>query len=223
MGFVLFVEGYTEDKALPAFLKRWLDPRLDRPVGIRTVRFDGWAALLKNAPLKASMYLNGPAKDGLIAVIALLDLYGPTFYPSNLIAGSARYTWARGHIEAKVNHPRFFQFFAVHEVEAWLLSDPRIFPAEVRKALPGKIAQPETVNFDEPPARLLKRLYVANTKRSYKKVANGRELFGRLDPEIAYRQCPKLKELLPGVRSISWGKFLRTPCSRCKVPGAQSS
>jgi len=196
MRFVLFVEGHTEDIALPAFLKRWLDPRLGQPVGIRTVRFDGWAALLKDAPLKAKMHLNGPAKADLIAVISLLDLYGPTFYPSHLIAGDARYAWARGHIEAQVKHPRFFQFFAMHELEAWLLSDPRIFPAEIKKSLPGKVANPETVNFDEPPAKLLERLYAAHTKRSYKKVVNGRELFGRLDPEVAYRQCPRLKELL---------------------------
>jgi hypothetical protein len=30
MKFVLFVEGYTEKKALPEFLKRWLDPRLSQ-------------------------------------------------------------------------------------------------------------------------------------------------------------------------------------------------
>jgi len=196
MRFVLFVEGHTEDIALPSFLKRWLDPRLSASVGIRTVRFDGWAALLKDAPIKANMHLNGPAQKDIIAVISLLDLYGPTFYPPNLIATDARYDWARGYIEAQVKHPRFFQFFAVHEVEAWLLSDTRIFPTEVKKSFPGKVAHPERVNFDEPPAKLLERLYAAHTKRSYKKVVNGKELFGRLDPELAYRQCPRLKELL---------------------------
>ncbi len=29
MKFVLLVEGYTEQKAIPAFLKRWLDVRLN--------------------------------------------------------------------------------------------------------------------------------------------------------------------------------------------------
>jgi hypothetical protein len=38
MKFILFVEGYTEDKALPQFLKKWLDPQLPNPVGIQTVR-----------------------------------------------------------------------------------------------------------------------------------------------------------------------------------------
>ena len=196
MRFVLFVEGHTENVALPAFLKRWLDPTLGQPVGIKTVRFDGWAALLKDAPIKARMHLNGPAKADLIAVISLLDLYGPSFYPTNLIAADARYDWARAYIEAQVGQPRFFQFFAVHEVEAWLLSDPKIFPAAIKNSLPGKIGNPESVNFDEPPAKLLERLYVAATHRSYKKVVNGKTLFERLDPEVAYRQCPRLRNML---------------------------
>ena len=45
MRFILFVEGYTEDKALPLFLKKWLDSKLINPVGIKVVRFDGWADL----------------------------------------------------------------------------------------------------------------------------------------------------------------------------------
>lgn len=32
--------------------------------------------------------------------------------------------------------------------------------------------------------------------RSYKKVVNGKELFGRLDPDIAYQKYPKLKALV---------------------------
>lgn len=40
MRFILFCEGHTECKALPAFLKRWLDPKLSSPVGIKPVRFD---------------------------------------------------------------------------------------------------------------------------------------------------------------------------------------
>ena len=55
MKFILFVEGYTEtqDKRLSAYLKRWLDPRLHKPVGIPPVRFEGWAEFVKDAPIKA--------------------------------------------------------------------------------------------------------------------------------------------------------------------------
>ena len=59
-----------------------------------------------------------------------------------------------------------------------------------------KTVNPEKVNFEEPPAKLLERIYSQKTSRRYKKVTNGRELFGRLDPNVAYGKCPRLKELL---------------------------
>ncbi len=196
MRFILFVEGHTENKSLPQFLKKWLDPKIAQPVGIRTIRFEGWPELLKDAPLKAKMHLNGPDKDDIIAVISLLDLYGPTFYPTHMEKCDERYEWGKKYIEDKVNHPCFFQFFAVHEVEAWLLSQPDIFPVKVKNAFPPKIQTPELVNFHEPPAKLLERLYSLHVKRTYKKVVNGKELFDKLDPNIAYHKCPKLKVLL---------------------------
>ncbi len=196
MRFILFVEGYTEDKALPAFLKRWLDVRLIKPVGIRIVRFEGWPELVKDVAKKAKMHLNGPCKEDIIAVISLLDLYGPTFYPETSKESFQRYDWAKQYMEQLVSEQKFFQFFAVHEVEAWLLSDPEIFPQKVKNAFPKKIDRPETVNFTEPPAKLLERLYSLHTHRSYKKVVHGRELFGKLNPEIASQKCPRLRELL---------------------------
>ncbi len=129
-------------------------------------------------------------------MISLLDLYGPTFYPNNLTECKERYHWAKEYIEKKVSQPKFFQFFAVHEVEAWLLSQPDIFPLKVKAAFENKIQSPEKVNFNEPPAKLLERLYPLHISRSYKKVVNGKELFGKLDPDVAYQKCPKLQQLL---------------------------
>ncbi len=203
MRFILFVEGYTEDQVLPQFLKKWLDPRLSNPVGIRTVRFEGWPELVKDAPRKAKMHLNGPAKDDILAVISLLDLYGPTFYPKNLKGPKKRYDWAKKDIERKVDQPKFFQFFAVHEVEAWLLSQPNIFPVKIKKSFPKKIENPETVNFFQPPAKLLGRLYSRHIKRKYKKIVDGKELFAKLDPHIAYQKCPKLRELLDKMMELA--------------------
>ncbi len=203
MRFILFVEGYTEDKTLPQFLKKWLDPKLAKPVGIRTVRFEGWAELVKDAPIKAEMHLNGPTKDDIVAVISLLDLYGPTFYPEKLTECKERYDWAKEDIEKKVNQTKFFQFFSVHEVEAWLLSQPNIFPSKIKNAFPPKIENPETVNFNEPPAKLLERLYPLHLRRSYKKVVNGKELFGKLDPEVAYQKCARLRELLDKMLALA--------------------
>ncbi len=196
MKFILFVEGYTEEKVLPKFFKRWLDPQLEKPVGVKPVRFEGWSELCKDVSRKSKMYLEGPDRDKVIAVISLLDLYGPTFYPNNMKDSDERYSWGKENIEGKVCHPNFFHFFAVHEIEAWLLSDPSIFPDKIQKSFPGKVKEPESVNFNDPLGKLLERLYEKKTGRSYKKVVNGRELFHRLDPNIAYMRCPKLKELL---------------------------
>ena len=203
MKFILFVEGHTEDKALPAFLKRWLDRRLESPVGIQTVRFSGWPELFRGAAQKAKMYLNGPSKEKIIAVISLLDLYGPTFYPAHLTERDERYLWGKQEIESNVGEERFFQFFAVHEVEAWLLSQPDLFPPNIRNAFPGRVAEPETVNFDETPAKLLDRLYRQHTRRSYKKVTNGRQLFSNLDPATAYEKCPHLRALLDAMLALA--------------------
>ncbi|MFM8333787.1 MAG: DUF4276 family protein [Candidatus Methylumidiphilus sp.] len=197
MKFIMFVEGYTEDKALPKFLQRWLDSRLPQRVGIKTIRFEGWSELVKDAPQKAKLHLCGPKGGDIIAVISLLDLYGPTFdYPKDKTSPDEKYDWAKQNIEKQVGQDRFFQFFAVHEVEAWLLSDPRLFPLEIQSAFPSKIKLPETVNCNEPPAKLLERLYPLHIRRKYKKVTNGKDLFDKLDPNIAYDKCPNLKAML---------------------------
>ena len=92
MKFILFVEGHTENKAIPSFLKRWLDRQLSKPVGIQSVRFEGWPELMKDSPTKANLYLS---QDSVIAVIALLDLYGPTIYPNDKNSATERYIWAK--------------------------------------------------------------------------------------------------------------------------------
>jgi len=205
MKFILFVEGKTEQKSIPAFLKRWLDPQLKQPVGIKPVKFEGWAELVKDAPVKAGMYLANP---DVIAVISLLDLYGPTIYPGHAVSAEDRITWGRQHMEKLVGQNRFRHFFAVHEVEAWVLSDASLLPPPVRKGLPAGAKQPETVNFDTPPAVLLDRLYTQATGRGYKKVAYGKDLFGKLDPGVAYAKCPQLKALLDEMLALAKGAGL---------------
>lgn len=196
MKFVLLVEGHTEKSIAAEFLKRWLDPQLDKHVGIQVVRFNGYAELVRKAATKAQMHLDGPRNEDIIAVIGLMDLYGPDIYPSHTQTADDRYDWGVQHFEKKVDRERFRMFFAVHEVEAWLLSQPTIFPANIQTGLPGKIAQPEAVNFDEPPAKLLDRVYKAHTDRNYKKTTYGAELFGKLDPAVAAQKCPRLMAML---------------------------
>ena len=208
MKFALYVEGYTE-RAIPAFLKRWLDPRLSLPVGVKPVRFEGSGDYLKSFSRLAKRDLDS---GGLIAVIGLLDLYGaPLSFPPNLTT-DAKYTWAKTELEHRVGDSRFGQHFAVHETEAWLLSDPGIFPAAIRDRLKSYEDRPESVNFDEPPAKLLHRVYTASG-REYKKVVDGSALFSKLDPNRAYERCPHLiafrRYAVPsqGRRALTVSKF----------------
>ena len=141
------------------------------------------------------MYLDGPGSRDIVAVLGLLDLYGPDFYPEGKKTVRERYEWGVHHFEQKVGRDRFRMFFAVHEFEAWLLSDPEIFPRGVRNALPPKIARPEEVDFEEPPAKLLERVYKQATRRGYKKTTYGEQLFGKLAPATAVSKCPYLKAM----------------------------
>lgn len=203
MKFILFVEGKTEKKALPDFLKRWIDPRLTQRVGIKVVQFDGWRDYVRDIAKKVHLNLSGKSGVDAIGAIGLLDLYGPTFYPEKVLATQDRYMWAKTRLEKQVTHSLFRQHFAVHETEAWLLSDPQILPAEVTKSLPGKCQQPEQVNFDEPPAKLLGRLDKEKLKQAYKKVTDGNDLFGQLDPDTSHQKCPYLAALLDDMLSLA--------------------
>lgn len=201
MRFVLFVEGETEQKVLPAFFKRWLDPRLPSPVGIKPVKFKGWGHLCKELKTKANMYLNGPDKDEIIAIISLLDLYGPDCFPTNLQSIEEKVCWGTQKIEDMIAHPRFRHYFAVHELEAWLLSDPQLFPNSVARAIPPK--EPELINMQQPPKALLRSLYRTKTNSTYKEIIHGTDLFGRLDPNLAYQKCPYLRQMLDDMLELA--------------------
>jgi hypothetical protein len=203
MKFVLFVEGYTEKRALAEFLKRWLDPQLSSPVRVKVVLCEGVGDYYRSIKDKVHLSLPDRSSPDVIAGIGLLDLYGPGFYPKHLKTIEERYAWAKKHLEERVGHSRFRQHFAIHETEAWLLAHPEILPAEVRRALPGRSVHPETVNFDEPPGKLLARLYREKLGKSYRKVIDGTNLFQSLSPDRAYEKCPALEALLDDMLSLA--------------------
>lgn len=99
------------------------------------------------------------------------------------------------------------------EIEAWLLSEPNIFPIGIKRAFPAKIHTPEKVNFNEPPGKLLERLYPLHVGRSYKKIVNGKELFSKLNPEIAYNKCASLKELLDKMLELTQ-QYIQRPTTQ---------
>ena len=93
---------------------------------------------------------------------------------------------------------------------------PGDVPQGYKDALPGKIAQPERVNFDEPPAKLLDRLYKQQTKHNYKKRQTANNCLGSLIRR-GWRKCPYLKTCWinadPGKGS---GIVTERLCQRCQ-------
>lgn len=197
MKFILLVEGDAERVVLPRFFERWLNPKLQRRVGIKAVKLSGSGGYIKEVVKWVTLQLNAPKQQEIIAVLGLLDLYGlpNNFCPHNLTSAQARYDWAKRELENRVGQAKFQQFFAVHELEAWLLSDPNIFPREIRESLPANVANPEAINFNQPPAMLLGKLFWKQLKQPYQKPRHGLDLFIKLDPAIAYQKCPRLQEL----------------------------
>ena len=72
MKFIVFVEGFTEQKVVGPFLKRWLDPRVTRRPGIKPVRFDGWREMEKDMAKKAARTL---IYDNILDHIPLAEGY----------------------------------------------------------------------------------------------------------------------------------------------------
>jgi hypothetical protein len=199
---VLFVEGDTEYAVLPAFLRRWFDTQHLGSVSVQAERFVGCGELVREAPKKARKYLDDPRRGKETVVISLLDYHGaPLKWPGSAESLDARLTWGRRKMETGVGNARFRQFFAVHELEAWLLSQPAILPRGVQPGIPSNA--PETVDDNEPPGKLLDRLFLKALNRGYKKRVDGATLFGKLDPEIAAARCPHLREMLDEILALA--------------------
>lgn len=198
----LFVEGDTERgdarcATLPQFLHKWLDPQLPtgKRVGITAVKFHGVSNYLDDLPQKIGMYLDEGRAN---VVFGLVDLYGlppnrPDLSPCTSVKD--KISVARQFIRSLVPseyQSRFRQHFAVHEVEAWLLAYPEAWPAEIREQITKRL--PEQVNFKEPPAEFLTRL-LRTLKKHFKKTTYAKNLFPKVDPQIAIDKCPHLRAL----------------------------
>ncbi|MCH7811978.1 MAG: DUF4276 family protein [Chloroflexi bacterium] len=196
---VLLVEGETE-LALQELLKRWLDPRTPKRVGIKVKPLGGAGSFLRDVGAKTRLHLQN---SDTLAVIGLMDLHG---FPVALSPGDRReqVEEARSIVVDRIPsecRPRFRQHFAVHELEAWMFSDPSILPF----ALPSRYvaALPEDLDLGDPPSRHLHRLYKAHRPRGYVKTLDGKALLGKLDPSRIYEKCPHFAQLLDELLALA--------------------
>lgn len=217
MKFALLVEGKTEDLGVASFLSGWLNQYFQpgSQVGIRTIGHRGWARLVLELPEKVRQILTDPrSRDETIAVLSLLDLYGPDFWPAEVHSVEDKCRWGTGHMISLVrNHfdacglpaalaEKYRHYFAVHETEAWLIAQPGLFPRPVATAL-QRHEPPEKVNFNNPPAELLEGLYIRHDLGAYKKATVARKLFRDIDPNEAARKCPYLEAMLADMRGMA--------------------
>ena len=118
MRFVLFGEGVTEHLNLPQFFKRWLDPRLSRPVRIKAV-FPGHGASRYRQEIAGNA--RRALEHGDVIAIGLLDLYrleNVLAFPNGISSIEDCCAWAKSELERIVGRPNFHQFIAVQETEA---------------------------------------------------------------------------------------------------------
>ncbi|MBI2302203.1 MAG: DUF4276 family protein [Armatimonadetes bacterium] len=195
--FVVVAEGGTERRVLGPLLQRWLATRFASAPGVKVHSASGLGKHQKLREQLARLTPDAPGANEVIAVISLLDLHGCGLtFPPSYWSLKQRIRWATRRIETGADAPRFHHCFAVHEVEAWLLAQPEVFPAEVRRRLRKLAVNPEEVDDLDPPAARISEAYRGALNRAYEKVRDGARLFGRLDPEIAASRCPNLRLLL---------------------------
>lgn len=204
MKFILFVEGATEKRGAVQLIGKYLSSKLEPvSVGIKPIDLKGSGNFFKEISRKARLHLKGPDGERIIAAIGLLDLYGAGFIPEDLPSCQERYRWGKDKIEGMVSHRKFRMFFAVHEVEAWILSQPSVLPFSLGRSAEQSFAKPEDVDFDEPPAKLLKKLYAQARKGGYKKTVDGEQLFSKLDPEAVFDKCPYFRAMIEEMLTLA--------------------
>ncbi len=196
MRFVLIVEGDTEKRSIEGLVRTDLKKKTGKNIGVTAVNIRGYGNFRRDLPGKVQKFINSPDKGEILAVIGLVDLYLTPFAKDVHLPVPERIATGRRFFEEQVNQDRFRMFFAVHEYEAWLLSDPDRFDAAIREKISIHAKKPEEVNNDEPPSRYLKRIYSEYLHREYKKTVDGKVLMGRINPEQVYEKCPNYREMI---------------------------
>ena len=199
---MLFVEGHSEFQAISQFVGNWLEKNLPSGprVGVIPVNLKGVGNYQREIGAKVERTLEGNRAQ---FAFGLVDLYGldDVIDLSKCVTVEDKITASRNHFEKKIPpnyRKRFRQHFAIHELEAWLLAYPNEWPEVIREQL-RKIKKPEKVNFQEPPAKLLKRLL----KRRYRKTVFASKIFPRVDPNVAYQKCPNLRAMLDEILEVA--------------------
>ena len=188
----VYCEGPTDEKAVTHLLRHFVTRNGKQWIDVKIDNLHDAPRFLRNIGNATNAAISLRAK----AVFGVLDLYGATDYRGVKSDVSVRAEHLRQLILKDIS-PRFrgrFHFHpAVHELEAWLLADPgNIASALGSNTGFGPWPNPESVNFNIPPKRVLSDLWRTRhpRKKAYQGYLDGLRLFQSLDPELVYQTCP---------------------------------
>ncbi len=216
---LVLVEGQSEE----LFVSRTLAPHLvahgvhvAKPILIWTKRLSGGGGhrggISHYRQIRNS--LDPLLRDRSAWVTTLIDFYGlPGDFPgvaacSGLTDPKARVVAVSQSFAEDVKHPRFIPFLALHELEAWLFASP--------ESVAGHFAQPSLADhmrgmlteageaelIDGDPATHPK-VRIRNLVPTYKEVADGATLLGKIGIEPIRTACPHFAQWLTLLENLA--------------------
>jgi hypothetical protein len=201
MRFILIVEGDTEKRSIESLIRNSIKIKTDQNIGVDAINVKGFGNFKKDLQKRVEKHLTGPGNQEIIAIIGLMDLYISPYAKDVHLSLDERISMGTRELEQLVATNMFHMFFAVHEIEAWLLSDSEKFNNRIRQKI-HQITEPEKVNNDEPPSHYLKKLYSEHLNRGYKKTVDGVNLMKKIDPEKVYQKCPNYRKMIDTMVSL---------------------
>ena len=144
-------------------------------------------------------------RDSSDHVIALTDVYTGANPPAFSDAEDAKQKMQRW----VGNEPRFHPHAAQFEFEAWLIPYWRRIQALAKYDQPAPTGNPENINHNSPPSRLLKDVFRrGNCRDDYVKVRDAGRILKDQDLNVAIQRCPELKSLVNTILGICGGQII---------------
>lgn len=201
MKIAMIVEGDTEAKTLKEGIVRFLRSRTDITMPSISMKPQG-RGLPKNDALKRPVDNLCQNHD---AVIALTDVHldsKQVIFADVADAKNKMQKWVG-------ENGAFYPHAAQYDFEAWLIP----YWETIQKLSGSNIKMPprppEEINSDEPPAHLLKRIFMSGGGRvAYVKPRDATRILKYQDLVIAANACPELKSLLNTILTLSGGTVL---------------
>jgi hypothetical protein len=153
-------------------------------------------------------------RDSTAWVTTLIDYYGlPGDFPGLAVSLAladprARVESASKSFAENLEHPRFLPFLALHELEAWLFAAPEsvaghfahAFLADRMRTILAEAGEAEMID-GEPATHPKARIF--NLVPTYKEVADGATLLGKIGIEPIRAACPHFAQWLARLEGLA--------------------